>query len=289
VLDDDALAAEALIATVEAGFEWTARQTFVSMQLPVALWLAAATASSKALEVKLRCMLYQLLAMPPCHHIERHQLLKPLLDLPCLLAFVCIACSQELLLHSKGHNWTRANAFQTKVCRLLLHVLFARIGVLHCLQFGCSCQCIVGLFSANSCCPWRLPAAHRRPGPAGSRRPRLAGGAGDATACGSLVPHCPHRHVSAWCMQVAGCGWLLNNCMRQGAAAVLPAALLLGVTVWLLACRTTAAPAMLTASTPGCPRTLLQSARPCRGVGFPTLPGCLCRRATGHHSAAGAP
>jgi hypothetical protein len=75
---------------------------------------------------KLRCMLYQLLAMPPCHHAI--SLSDTSIQSPCLTCYtslrLCVLpAPQELLLHSKGHNWTRANAYQTQVCRLLQPML----------------------------------------------------------------------------------------------------------------------------------------------------------------------
>ena len=123
MLDDDAPAVAALIATVEASFEWTARQAFLSMQLPVVLWLAAATASSKALEVSCGACCT---SCWPCHHAI--SLSDTSIQSPCLTCYtslrLCVLpAPQELLLHSKGHNWTRANAYQTQVCRLLQPML----------------------------------------------------------------------------------------------------------------------------------------------------------------------
>ena len=69
-------------------------------------------------------MLGQPLAILPRRCSDRHQQFKFLH--PCLtghasMRFVWLPyVPQELLLYSNGHNWTRANAFQTEVHCLLL-------------------------------------------------------------------------------------------------------------------------------------------------------------------------
>ena len=220
MLDDDAPAVAALIATVEGSSGDAALQSFISTQLPLALWLAAATASSKALEVSCGACLGQPLG--PFRHastVTDTSIQYP--DCLAMPACVCGAC----LCHrnccctpkaTTGHGPTpfRPRCAACFFCPDTLPALEANTACGWLLVLACHvCDCSF----ANCCCTWRLPAAHHLPGPAGSRCPRLAGGAGDAGACGSLVPCCPHRHVSASAWWHLTCGlWRIGqDCFRK--------------------------------------------------------------------------